>query len=122
MSGEEAKHGAAVEFDGEAKCREETRAENRSNRKMTRLINRPRWRSRHPSHHTRWEPVSAKGPSKLGVDGSMKDRGREGTPTPILETSANTEQHEPEGMVGGGERPRIEVEADAETGIACGTT
>ena len=83
--------------------------------------NRPRWKSRHPVHHTRWEPVRAKRPSKLGKDDSVEDRARE-NPTPILETSATKEQREPEGMVGGGERPGIEVEADAETGIPCGTT
>ena len=56
VANEEAKDGAAVEFDGEAKYRGETRAKNRSNRKMTRPIYRPE-RRKDPTRADRPSPT-----------------------------------------------------------------
>ena len=64
MADEEAKDGAAVEFDGEAKYRGETRAKNRSNRKMTRPIYRPERRK---------DPTRADRPSATRPNANTKE-------------------------------------------------
>jgi hypothetical protein len=75
--------------------------------------------SRHDSrpscvnYNARWEPVSAKRPSRLGKDDSVRDREREKPSTPIGEASAVTDQRKSEGTAGGGE----ELEEDAESDI-----
>ena len=56
VADEEAKDGAAIEFDGEAECGEETRAENRSSWKMIRPIFRPK-RKKNPMRVDRLGPT-----------------------------------------------------------------
>ena len=67
VADEEAKDGAAVEFDGEAACGKEGRVENRSNRKMIRSVFRPEQRKIHMG-------TGRPGPTRTKPDSTEIDR------------------------------------------------
>jgi hypothetical protein len=70
-------------------------------------------------YSARWEPVNAKGSSRLGEDDSVGDREREEPSTPIREALAVTDQRKTEETAGGGNELEDDAESDIGADIRC---